>query len=266
MYEYFVIYDKSKLLYCEYIAYYFIHPDYKILGKRISPYFIYTSEFGYIKSFDEINMTPILIEEKTLQDYQYNIEIIVKNGCHLFQTIYDQEFYYYTIPYKTRTKILSKSNKKYYLECGGWTTQYIQQKLPEKKNIKLFRFFKIQNPFFVIITNHYGTNIEKSNIHLDFGTIIPIFKKGFFNNQKILYTNSGYIYNKDCIIIGNEIKQTINFLQNDNCHICNENKINCSFIHKDFSHSFCCLECSMKLNSSSCPICREKVEKIVLIY
>jgi len=265
MSEYFIIIDRTKYLYCEKIAYYIIPPDQKIYGKRISPFFIYSEQYGYIKSFDEIAMKPILVEESVLHDYEYNIKIVEKNGCHLFNVFYNNETYFMTLPYGSTAKVNSKVGKSYYLEYGGWTTQYL--KTSKNKRLKLFNFFSIKKPFLVMITNPLGSIIENDGKKfLEFGTIHVVQKKGFNADTRAFFLDDGWLKYDDCAIIGRVIVEAMYSIPDDRCKICLSNKINVSFIHGDFSHSFCCFECSTKLLSKTCPLCRQFVEKIVFIY
>jgi hypothetical protein len=264
MFEYFIIVNKTNYLYCEKIAYYLIPPDQRIYAKRISPFFIYSEHYGYIKSFDEITLKPVLVEESVLKDYEYNIKIVEKNGCHLFNVYYDHDIYYMTLPFGTKTRVFSKSGKNYYLEYGGWSTQYI--KTMAKKTKKLFQFYPIKKSFLIMITNPLGSFIGNDKKFVKYKSLHLVQRKGFHSDNKVFFLDDGWLNYDDCSIIGRTPSANIHYMQDNLCKICLSNDINTSFIHGDFSHTFCCIECSTKLLSKTCPICRQDVEKIVLIY
>jgi len=267
--ETFVILQENvaKCLYCENLAFYYIHPSCKILGKRTSPYFIYTPEYGYIKAFDDNIMLPLVVEETALENFKFQIEICHKNGCHVGLTNDPLFIYYYTLTYKTKVEIVEKTNQYYQLKLGGWATKILKQIYPKPKKLVIFRFLTVKKPFWVIVTNNLGTEWRKNHEtrNISFGSIIKIVKKGFVDNKKILYDeNDGYIFHKDVSLLGSNFNTSV---KNSNvCFICFQNSINCSYIHGDFAHSFCCFECSKKILSKTCPICRLPIEKIVINY
>jgi len=76
--------------------------------------------------------------------------------------------------------------------------------------------------------------------------------------------NDGYILHNDVALLGSNFN--LNNKNSNVCFICFQNSINCSYIHGDFAHSFCCFECSKKILSKTCPICRLPIEKIVINY
>lgn len=48
------------------------------------------------------------------------------------------------------------------------------------------------------------------------------------------------------------------------CVICYENERNVAFVHGDTGHFVCCKECAVQLDV--CPMCRQKIVKVINIY
>jgi hypothetical protein len=270
--SYFVLYPTLQpSIYCEQIANYSIYPGCKILGKRLSPYFIYSQHYGYIKSFDEQSSCPILVEENILQDYEYTVEICDPNGAHLYCVVGGRSTYYQTLTHRTKSTVLSKVGPQYWLQPGsGWTEQFYQQILPNKKKKKIFRFFPIKNPFLIVVNDRGGAEILDSSLkkeNLPFGTLLSVHKKGFEGDKMIVYTNRGIIDYKKISLVGAVPTSALeSFHTKGVCVICQLETINTVFLHGDFGHSFSCFGCSQKLLSTSCPICRLPIDKIVLLY
>jgi len=268
----FIIYDKNKYLLCEYMAYYNLHPSYTIKGKRISPYFIYSEQYGYIKAFDELSMKPILIEQNAWDSFLFTIKIIDENGAHVQCDAHKNAPYLYTIPYNSKCTIIAKKDNYYQLQGGGWLNRFIYQIYPTKIKKKVFMMNKYFKPLLVIINNVNNSTIlfpRKQTIeHLKYKTIHSIFKKGFIDNRFAVKTIYGYIPYEDVSIIGYFNLDDIRTLDSNYpiCIICMLNPINTTTIHGDFSHSFCCYDCSKMLHTKTCPVCRLPIEKIILNY
>jgi len=255
--------------YCENIALYYIQPNSKILAKRISPFFIYSEQYGYIKAFDQMKMMPLCVEESAFNDYLFKVKIIDKNGCHTTFNPHPIFMYYYTLTCNTVTEILEKKDLYYKLSDGGWTTKTFDQVYPTQKKKVLFKFLIIKKPIVVIVSNLLGTVWKKDNEtkFLTKGTFCEIVKKGFDGDTKVLYcADGGYIPYSDTSLIGYYALENNQTTLSNKCIICTKSSIDCSYIHGDFSHSFCCYECSKKILSAHCPICRLPVEKVVLNY
>lgn len=265
----FIICNKNKYLYCDYIAYYNLHPNFSFKAKRISPFYIFSEEYGYMKAFDENLMQSLIVEENAQKSFEFRIKIIYKNGGHVLMDNFDNSPYIYTLPLNSEIKIINKEYDNYETSYGGWLNKYLYQKKPIKKRITIFTFENNFKPFLVIISNKNNSYLIDNNDEkkiLNYKSIHLIYKKGFVDDLFILESENGKIPYKDTTLIGYYNIDKINHLNSNNCVLCTNNPINTSIIHGDFAHSFCCFDCSNKLFSSTCPICRLPIDKIVLNY
>lgn len=257
---------------CDNLTLQYLHPSSKIRARRISPLFIYSEELGYMKTFNEIQRRPHLLEEDVKIGFEFGIEICEKSGCHV--TLYPdtRAIYAYTLPYKTRSVIIGKKGDYYQLYTGGWTTKFVQQYLPVRQKKRLFRFLPMKQSFFVIITHPEGASCtnESGSKWMPMGTLMKVQRKGFVQDKMVFFSESGWVAQDKVQPIGKDIVEpsslpppTVHM-----CLICTQKTVNCSFVHGDFAHSFCCYECSKKIatTSSTCPICRLPVEKIIMNY
>ena len=257
----------NKGLYCENIAFYYLHPTCKLMAKRVSPYFLYSEEYGYIRSFDDVKIVPLVVEETAMEDYKYQVEICNKNGCHVGLNPEPLFIYYYTLTRKTRSEIVVKKNEYYQFKTGGWATKCLKQLLPQPKKLTVFRFLTVKKPFWIIVnTNDCVWKKGDSTKMISQGTMMKITKKGFHKDQKILYCeDEGYINYEHTVLLGYNFTD-VSKTDTNMCFICTQKPINCSYIHGDFAHSFCCFECSKKIFTKTCPVCRLVVEKVVINY
>lgn len=271
----FIICNRDRYLYSEYVAYYFLHPLSTIRAKRVSPFFIYSEEYGYIKSFDDVLMKPILLEKNSFDSFQFTIKIIERNGGHVQMSPEANAPYLYTLPVNAKVTIIRKEGNYYELQQGGWLNRFVGQLYPKKKNKKVFSILKKFRPIQVMIININHSAMIYPN-HPDkkiweYRSIHTIFKKGFVNNHFVVGNHDGFFPYEDVVPIGyfdsHSILGKIESLRNQPiCLLCTTNPINTVAIHGDFSHSFCCYNCSTFLNSKTCPICRLPIEKIVMNY
>jgi hypothetical protein len=205
-------------------------------------------------------MKPILVEKNAKNDFDFNVNIIEKSGCHLQLYPDEKSIYFYSLPYKSKNIILQKVNKYYEFKTGGWTTQYNTVFSPKQKSIKIFHMNRVKKPFHVIIISQ--------NHELSFQSLHVIHKKGFSNNQLVYITIDEKIIPKSDVQLIGYVKPIIPVKLNYNaqCILCMVNPINTSILHGDFAHSFCCSQCSPKLQCNTCPICRLPIDKIIYNY
>jgi hypothetical protein len=268
-------------LLCENIALLYIHPSSKIRARRISPLFAYSEELGYLKTFNEMIKRPHLLEEDVKNAFEFGIEVCEKTGCHV--TLYPdaRSVYAYTLPYKTRAVIVGKCGDYYQLQTGGYTTKFFQQYMPVRQNKRLFRFFPIKDPFYVIITHPEGTfcnsdlsssssSTQQQQKWIPSGKMVRVHRKGFVQDKMVFFSNDGWIAHEDVQPLGKGFVAPCTTASSLSplCLICTQKPVNCSFIHGDIAHSFCCHDCSQKIaaTSTTCPICRLRVDKIVLNF
>uniref|UniRef100_A0A6C0K3F9 RING-type domain-containing protein n=1 Tax=viral metagenome TaxID=1070528 RepID=A0A6C0K3F9_9ZZZZ len=266
----------TKGLLCENISLLYIHPSSKIRARRISPLFAYSEELGYLKTFNEMLKRPDLLEEDVKTAFEFEIEICDKTGCHASLYPDARSGYAYTLPYKSKAIIIGKCGDYYQLQTGGWTTKFFQQYYPVRQNKRLFRFIPMKEPIQVMVTHSEGTMcaLEKKQETkwLPSGSLICVHRKGFVQDKMVFFSKEGWISREDVQPVGKEIAEppssVVTKTIHNLCVICAHKAVNCSFIHGDFAHSFCCYDCSQKIaaTSTTCPICRLRVEKIVLNF
>jgi hypothetical protein len=266
-------------LLCDNISLLYIHPTSKIRARRISPLFIYSEELGYLKTFNEMIKRPHLLEEEVKNAFEFGIEICDKTGCHVSLYPDPRSVYAYTLSYKTRAVIVGKCGDYYQLQTGGYTTKFFQQNMPVRQKKRLFRFFPIKEPFNVIITHPEGTfcnsdlssSSQQQQKWIPTGKIVQVHRKGFVQDKMVFFCSDGWIAQEDVQPLGKGIVTASSLsssVSSPLCLICTQKPVNCSFIHGDIAHSFCCYDCSQKIAASSttCPICRLRVERIVLNF
>jgi hypothetical protein len=227
-----------------------------------------------MKTFNEMIKRPHLLEEDVKVAFEFEIEICDKTGCHVSLYPDARSGYAYTLPYKSRAVIIGKCGDYYQLQTGGWTTKFFQQYYPVRQNKRIFRFIPMKGSFQVMVVHPEGTMCHLENKQetkwISSGSLINVQRKGFVQDKMVFFSKEGWIVHEDVQPVGKEIPEpplpttTIDNL----CVICAQKTVNCSFIHGDFAHSFCCYDCSQKIaaTSTTCPICRLRVEKIVLNY
>ena len=288
--ESFVICKNDSWIHMENIVKYQLHPSFSIRALRLSPHFIYSSEYGYLKSWDEITKEPIMMEEKAKKDFEWSVEIVHKNGCHVSmepKSVFPN--YFYTLPYKAKIQVIAKKNGFFQLSTGGWASQFITNFVTKKRE-KIFRFFPFTQPILVRVTNALGATVIQKDGQvetLEVGKIlkatgkcfekIPFLEnkggvEGDVEEYPVLMTEKGNVLWKDVALLGRPVSAEASLERKEGisgvpvCQICMNHPINTNFIHGDFSHSFCCHSCSEKLLSQTCPVCRLPIEKVVLNY
>lgn len=176
---------------------------------------------------------------------------------------------------KIITKFINDKNKIYYLSSDFLLIRddsVLKQKAP-----KLFQA-RINNPGGAPIRScpeKFSQSI--GIIHDQAMVIIESIELSLTDSLEYakLYECDGYILKKDVRLIGyandvdNYYPQTylfpITFLDEKKCIICSDRLCNSVYVHGQTGHSVSCYDCASK-TASYCPICRKKVEKIILLF
>lgn len=275
----------------EYHRYYYGFTS-QISAKRINEYMIDID--GHIISTLDNNNEIQIVESELLKDIEWKISVgfnihlyIDSNLTEYAMTIpkntdifIDERFYsHYQYIYKTGT---------YYFSC------FSLDPLPivPMKNILIGRIINqdgvivrrgVENYSNVIGILSYNSFVLIQN--KDF-TKIPIQKnirrlelyekKGWINLYHHNISNIEWlgIYNNnfpckmDIIPLNTSvfIKDEENIPENHLCIICYTNRIDTVFIHGNYGHNICCQNCSKKIKENECPLCKQNIDKIILLF
>lgn len=114
----------------------------------------------------------------------------------------------------------------------------------------------------------HGTIVLIESIELSFTESVEFAK---------LYKYNGYIYKNSLRLLGYADEKTIEgyqpvvdpfpifFHHEKKCIICLDRPCDAVFVHNETGHSVCCYTCAQGCDTA-CPICRQKIEKILLVF
>jgi len=260
-------------------------------GKRIDEYHISTRDFGRLKVYDGYRMDCVVKERNAYIDAEWRLKLPravfahTDDGSHSFFIPQDQIFTVYGRSIFENTFCYLVEYKHHF----GYIRQPRQEKTPW---LPLRQYLLVQviavdgcivhttkeifsSPCGLLPYKSFAIVSEKDFTELPTENHIPRLK--LLNGGWLSYVP----YSVQ--IIGNSTPSlnekystnifstcfNINTTQNPGlCFICLENDIDASFIHGTSAHSISCMACAENwfAQDKSCPVCRTRVEKVVLNF
>lgn len=253
-----------------------IYPDKKYVQAKRLP-------FGFISYKNQIinpfTSGKLFIEKKAIEDFHFKVRF--KVTCLVIQ-----------LPLLNIVR-MQKNQKKiiiYKFVDNDYMVKYVSSD-NLCFNSDMVEKCPHENMFIVQIIQHGGTIVKQksekysNNIGLiDFGTVVIVndIELSFIDQLPFckLQGHDGFIYKNSVRLLGFADNYSI-YYHNPNinyfpiscffdkkCIICEDNNCNSVFIHDNSGHSVTCYECAINVMKYKrcCPICRQIIDKIILLF
>jgi len=260
-------------------------------GKRIDEYHISTRDFGPLKIYDEYHMCCVVKEKNAYIDAEWRLKLPrgvfahTEDGAHSFfipqdqiATVYRRSIFEntfcYLVEYKHHLGYIRQARQ----EKTPWLPlrQHLLIQIISPDGCVVHTTKEIDStPCGLLPYKSFAIVCEKDWSELPAENHIPRLKLldgGWLScipySVQIIGSSTPSLKNKYSTNIFSTCFNLNTFKNPGTCFFCLENDINASFIHGENAHSISCLSCAENWFSKdkSCPVCRTRVEKVVLNF